>query len=209
LDADELKRAGRIPSRLDSLRFITAHGYCREILSAYLAIEPSAIEYGEGQNGKPFLMNLQTYGKIQFSLAHSTNLALVAVTLTNEVGVDLEHIRQITRMDEVVKWYFAPVEQAEWFATTKSDRILTFWRYWTLKEAYSKAKGEGLVDDLPSFGYHVGVPQTPKLLTASDHDKWVFRELMPSTSFIGALAVHTSNIQLKYWAWSETTWRQG
>src|SRR6476620_6638436 len=78
LSPNEKARAERFRFEIHRNRFIAGRGLLRTILGMYLKIQPDRIQFGLGKNGKPFLSER---GKgLEFNLAHSEEMALVAVT---------------------------------------------------------------------------------------------------------------------------------
>src|SRR5262249_25522819 len=74
---------------------------------------------------------------IRFNLSHSHEMALVAVTLDHEVGVDIERLRPLPRFVELAERFFPPSEPRP---ANETD----FFRQWTRIEAVLKARGVGL-----------------------------------------------------------------
>ena len=77
-------------------------------------------------------------------MTHSDELALIALSLDLELGVDLERRRSISQADRIVESYFTPAEQAQFAGLDEPARADAFLRGWTRKEAILKAKGVGL-----------------------------------------------------------------
>ncbi len=140
LSDDELRRADSF--RFDTLRhrYVIGHGRLREILGLYLGREPGSLRFSSGAFGKPSLASL--HPSLEFNLAHSGGLALVAVSAQPPVGVDLELIATAhLRYEEVAPLAFTRQERAWLEARPEPSAWLS---HWTRKEAYLKALGLGL-----------------------------------------------------------------
>src|SRR5258707_8204663 len=109
--------------------------------------------------GKPYLHG---GSGIEFNLSHSHDMLVVAVSCT-PLGVDLEAIRPVPYALTVAEHWFAPVEYAACLNLRGQDREFAFLRLWTRKEAYLKARGEGLQRALNSFAV-TAEEETPRLL---------------------------------------------
>src|SRR4051812_17773983 len=93
LSEDERERAARFHFRRDAERFVVARGVLRDILGRYLCERPERLRFVYNEFGKPSLAGEHAGGPHRFNLSHSRDLALYAVTLGREVGVDLEFVR--------------------------------------------------------------------------------------------------------------------
>ncbi len=145
LSPDELVRAARFHFPEDSNRFIATRGAVRMILSRYLGVEPSALEFGTGSHGKPFVVN--PFMDIRFNVSHSRDLAMVAVSRGREVGVDVEWVQPDIEFEPIADHYFEPQENWSLRTAPKDERASRFFDLWTQKEARLKAEGVGLVGE--------------------------------------------------------------
>jgi 4'-phosphopantetheinyl transferase len=178
LSNDELQRADRLKIPLVRRRFIAARVHLRWILSQYVTVPPAQLIFQYTASGKPFLPH-----NIEFNLTHSENHALLAVA-RSPVGIDIERLRPIDGLDYIVNSTFTPDERQA-IATIENpiDKIRAFFRCWTCKEAYMKAKGEGFKI---AATFSVSVDAHPRLL----HDQtWKFAELPLPSEYIGVICV--------------------
>src|SRR5688572_21945113 len=107
LSPDERDRAERFYFERDRSRFIIGRGLLRTLLGAYLALEPGRIEFRYGAYGKPAL-NGPVRGKtLQFNLAHSNDMAVFIFSRNRPVGIDVEHIRQMSDEDDFAERFFS------------------------------------------------------------------------------------------------------
>ncbi|MFP5503994.1 MAG: 4'-phosphopantetheinyl transferase family protein, partial [Candidatus Sericytochromatia bacterium] len=84
---------------LDRRRFILCRGLLRRLLGAYLSRPPSTIGFTLGPQGKPRLARSAAVPDLRFNVSHSESVALFAVALGREVGVDLEHVRPLVEAE--------------------------------------------------------------------------------------------------------------
>lgn len=189
LSGDERVRAARLRTTEQRLRFVAAHGAMREILSSYLDCAPEAIRFETSAEGKPFLAN----GSLAFNLSHSEGLALCAVAVSGQIGVDVERIRPVPDADEIVMKFFAPGEAREYLALPPQDRLRAFFSLWTRKEALVKAVGSGLRRPLDSFEVEMApAAPSPRLaFTRPDAGQPPFflRAFTPAAQYTGAVAL--------------------
>ena len=146
LDDAERHRAARLIREDIRQRYVLAHGGARAVLSRYLGVRPDVVAFDRSTTGKPFLSReLRDRSSITFNLSHAHDRALIAVSKTQEVGVDLEFIRADLEVENLSKRFFTPSEHAAIMQTTQDRRTTKFFRYWVAKEALLKAQGIGLV----------------------------------------------------------------
>jgi 4'-phosphopantetheinyl transferase len=151
LASEEISRADRFRFEKDRHRFVVVRGLLRTILGRYLDLEPGQLRFIYGDYGKPALAPEPATNGISFNLSHAHELALVAVTRDRQLGIDLEHIRPIPEVEQIAERILSPQEREMFRALAGTDQLETFFRYWTCKEAYIKARGEGLSLPLDQF----------------------------------------------------------
>mgnify|MGYP000962552137 CR=1 FL=1 len=147
LSADEHVQAERLRTEDLRRRFVVRRARLRELLGRYLEDEPSALRFDRGALGKPSLARPWSDSRLCFSASHSTDLALVAVSLDRALGVDVERVRPMPDLETLCRNYFAPSESEALRRLPESERLASFFRAWVRKEAMLKALGTGL-----SFG---------------------------------------------------------
>ena len=149
LDGQERARSRRFIHADDRRRFVVSHASMRVLLARCLGVPPDAVRYDRESNGKPRLV--PGMGPLQFSLSHSGSVGLLAVTRHRQVGVDVEHVRDMPEALTIAEQHFAPAETEALRSMAPASRRAAFLRCWTHKEAVIKATGEGLGRALDSF----------------------------------------------------------
>ena len=181
LAADEQKRAERFYFQRDRERFITAHGVLRAILGLYLNRAPKYLSFRYSSHGKPALAWESGGDAIRFNMSHSHGVALYAVTRDREVGIDVEFIRRDLAVEQIAERFFSRRETATLRALPTALREHAFFLCWTRKEAYIKARGEGLSLPLDQFDVSL-IPGEPAALLSTRPDS----ERSPSLVAAGA-----------------------
>lgn len=193
LSVDEQTRADRFHFEHHRQRFITGRGILRSLLGRYLQIAPDQLQFNYSDQGKPSLAN-QT---LQFNLAHSQGLALIAISLDRPVGVDLEQIRAIADLNALTQRFFSFTEHAAICSLPLDQQPKAFFRYWTCKEAYLKATGDGL-SKLKGLEISLRSNQSACLANVSQHE-WHLQELAPAEGFVGAIVALQQDCNLTCW----------
>jgi 4'-phosphopantetheinyl transferase len=104
--------------------------------------------------GKPYIQDAPR--SLGFNVSHSQGLAAIAVSEVSDIGVDVEQLRPMEHIPQMVGHFFSTEEQARFAQGSDSDLALLFFQHWTGKEAYIKALGEGLSHPLDRFSVEVG-----------------------------------------------------
>ncbi|MBK9992033.1 MAG: 4'-phosphopantetheinyl transferase superfamily protein [Verrucomicrobia bacterium] len=188
--AEKLK-ASRFLKRADRDRYIVAHGILRELLGKYLLREPSGLAFETGKFGKPKLVLDSGLPLISFNLAHSGDVILYAVANEGQVGIDVEAVRTDLNVLELAQAHFSSDEIEELRAVSPTESVSAFFRYWTLKEAYLKARGDGLGFPLKDFSMTVNSNKLPSIRWAADDplvaERWSVFGLSPAPGYAGAV----------------------
>src|SRR5207245_10576434 len=136
--------------RREQQRFVAAHGMLHDLLGRYLQIQPDRISYVYNAFGKPDL-SPEFDGRLKFNLSHSAGLALIAFAGDSNIGIDIEYIRAQSDYAEIVRGFFSAAEVDQLSVLPNHLYAEAFIGCWTKKEAYLKARGDGLAIPLNSF----------------------------------------------------------
>jgi 4'-phosphopantetheinyl transferase len=205
LSVDERMRADRFYFRQDRERFVVARGLLRTILGRYLDRAPASHAFTYNYYGKPSLVSEAGAEPIRFNVSHSHGTALYAITRDLEVGVDLELIRDGLEVEQIAASFFSPREVSALSALPAELRRRAFFLCWTRKEAYIKARGEGLSLPLDQFEVSL-IPGEPAALmstqTESDEpSRWSLQDLSLASGYVAACAVEGRTRSLFCWQW--------
>ncbi len=190
LSPDETARADRFLRDEHRRRFTVTRGALRILLGRYLSMSPAAVAFAYGDKGKPRFAD--TDACLEFNVSHSNELALVAFANGRALGVDVEWTRTRAAGESIARRFFSPAETTALMALPEADREWAFYACWTRKEAYIKARGEGVSLGLDTFGVTLAPGTPPKLLFAKEGEaevrRWTFEDIDPGPGYAGALA---------------------
>jgi 4'-phosphopantetheinyl transferase len=144
LGEDEIVRVEQYRFDVHRRRFIACRGMLRTILASYLTSTAGGIEFEYGQWGKPRLAGAAGSNRLEFNVAHSEGLGLIAITSGAPVGIDVETANDRMDIEQIAREFFSASEIASILAASGDCRRELFLRYWTRKEAVLKATGIGL-----------------------------------------------------------------
>ena len=207
LSADERARAERFHFEKDREHFIVARGLLRSILGRYLNVDPSQLRFSYSPYGKPSLARESGGADLCFNLSHAGGLALYAVTRGRDIGIDVESIATDSANELVAERFFSIQEVAALRALPENMQSLAFFNCWTRKEAYIKARGEGLSLPLDQFDVSLAPGGPVALLNTAGNpqeaSRWSLRELTPGAGYVAALATEGDSWELRCWQWRD------
>ena len=153
LAPDEQARARRFNHPAHEAAYVLAHGAMRTILAAYQHVPPGELRFVTAESGKPALLHTEPRGRLEFSLSHSGNLALLAVARNRAIGIDIERWDPDVDHTHVAESCFSPAERdALRSLAGNPERVVEgFYSAWSRKEAYLKATGHGVSRGLDHF----------------------------------------------------------
>jgi len=184
---DELARAARFHFPVHRHRYIVGRSQLRRILGSYLKIAPASIAFTYSEFGKPHVPPAQNPAALAFSVSHSEDLCVVAITHIHPLGVDVERIRPDFGGEEVAQSNFAPAEFRELLSLSPDIRPQAFFNCWTRKEAYVKALGAGLQIPLDSFEVSLR-PGEPAVFLRGVAKDWNLLSFLAADQFQAAVA---------------------
>ena len=153
LDDHERTRAKHFLLMEDRLAFATGRALVRSMLSAHAICPAEGWHFSPGSNGKPAIGQISTVPDLRFNISHCRGIVVAAMSLGREVGVDVEFTDLQVDHLEFARAYFAVEEAKQIEALSGELRRDAFFAYWTLKEAYLKATGEGLSLPLSEYAF--------------------------------------------------------
>jgi 4'-phosphopantetheinyl transferase len=152
LSDDERVRLRRFRFERDRRTYLVAHALVRNTLSRYADVPPEAWQFRPGIHGRPEISAPAT--QLRFSLSHTAGLAACAVILERDIGVDVEDRSRRTAAEGAERVFSERERRDLCRASTTDHRDRKFLEYWTLKEAYIKARGLGLSLPLEQFSVY-------------------------------------------------------
>lgn len=196
MTGDERLRCKSFRFQRDRLMFLATRALVRTALSAYVDVPPRAWRFAEGARGKPYIKKPTGLPSLHFNLSNTRGLVVCAVSRTYDlVGVDVEWIDREGETASLADSHFSPIEVRALHALPAELQPGRFFRYWTLKESYIKARGLGLALPLEQFSFLLD--GTLPIRIAFDQRlgenpcRWRFALLSASGSHIVAAAAAT------------------
>jgi 4'-phosphopantetheinyl transferase len=174
------------------LQYLVGRALVRTSLSHYAAVSEAAWRFDTNDYGCPYISEPATCRNIRFNLSHTDELVACAVRSGGDVGVDVENTGRVVDIGELAPSVFAPVEVTSLARSAPQDQRRDFFSYWTLKEAYIKARGMGISLALDGFWFDLTGPSPRIHFTdrcPDDPQRWRFYQYRPTNEHMLAVAV--------------------
>ena len=206
LTPDEVERAGRFHFQVHRDRYVARRGALRWLLGRYLDRDPSVVQLAYGDHEKPRLAG-EAARCLQFNLSDSEDFALIGFDQGNEIGVDIEVVRDMPDAESIAHHFFSSGERRDLSRLPRGERqSLGFFHCWTRKEAYLKAIGKGLAAPLDAFRVTLHPDDPPRFLSfdgqSDEPEHWSLLHLEPAPGVVGALAVRRPGLEARGHRWT-------
>lgn len=189
LDETEHRKAGAFKFNQDRDHYIAAHALLRLALSQHAPVDPSKWRFQHNAYGKPSIQH-SAYQELQFNLSHTQELVGCAIHSQWPLGFDIECHKPLPDLNSLMEYAFSPMEvQAIRQYPTGFAQEQRFFNYWTLKEAYIKAQGQGLSIPLQSFSFYENAQGWQ--LNPTPSNTWYFHHEKYREHHQWAIAIHT------------------
>ncbi len=207
LSEDEVTRFKRYRFAADQRKFAVARSSLRQILAHYSHQPPASLAFDYGVRGKPQLRN---HASLQFNLSHSGEYALCGVARQG-LGVDIEQLRPMDSLEGLIRRCLASSEQQAMGKVAPAHQSKAFLEYWTCKEAYLKATGQGISESLTAI--EVELTPTPRLNLPTpekrthqwpdkgQHQPWQLRVFVPCNGYTAAVVASPEVAHIRLWAY--------
>lgn len=151
------------------------------LLAAYLGVKPADVKLASQKKGKLFVLNDPS---LFFNLSNSDNLSVYAFSRDNEVGVDIEKIRELPDIDQLIDKNLTTGEKS-YLLKNPEQKLSLFFKFWTCKESYLKAIGEGmrLTPENLEFSFEKESIRLHSVKYGFEADSWHFQVYFPEGKY--------------------------
>jgi len=170
-------------------RFAASRRLIKYVAGRVVQAAPHTVELAYRPGGRPYLRGC---GQIDISLSHTGDLLLLGLTRRGDIGVDVEQSDRRMRLTGIERRFWTPYEIEVLSGVAEEERPREMVRLWTLKEAYSKAIGQGMRFRFNAFGF--GVAGRPRVLTPDGlpgtGEEWTFGSSAVEGGYTVSWALH-------------------
>ncbi|WP_373516842.1 4'-phosphopantetheinyl transferase superfamily protein [Pricia sp.] len=201
LSHHEKEKAGRFKFDIHREQSIISRGILRTLLGKYFEKHPRELEFGYTAYDKPYLKNESS---LRFNVSHSGNRAVFGFVQDGEIGVDIEKVKNNLEVMDIAQHFFSSDEIKALEVLPLHERIAAFYRCWTRKESFIKAKGSGLSFPLTSFSVSLDAEKAEVLRTdwdTGEKAEWRMFSFEPDEGYLGALSVRANCSNLRQMDW--------
>jgi 4'-phosphopantetheinyl transferase len=190
LSIEEQERARRFLVERPRNEFLLTRGTLRSLLAQYFGGTPQEVRFRYAGHGKP---TLEGDSGLSFNVSHTNGLALMAFVKQRAIGVDVENMGREVEAERLAERFFSEHERQALRRLGGDELQAAFFRCWTRKEAYIKAKGHGLSLPLHQFDVSIAEGDRDALLAtrpdAAEAERWTICDIAMGTGYAAALAV--------------------
>ncbi len=137
------------------------------------------IEFQFSKNDRPSLLGTH----IDFNISHTDGIVVCAISKENKVGIDIEYVKDVG-----LQYYTETMTRTQWNEINSStDRLQTFFKYWTMKESVLKVDGRGIT--LP-----LDIMEVTNNSIELDSGKWYINPLEIKKGYIAHFATKIRDI---------------
>lgn len=201
LTEDERQRAARFYFEPDQRRFGTTRGLLRGLLGVALGTHPADVTLVEGAFGKPHLDPRHGARDLHFNVSHSGDFAVLALTRSVRVGVDIELMKPSRDLTHLAHRVFHPDEIRLLEGSQEPALLERFYRIWARKEAAAKALGRGIGTDFTSFsawwGEARGGTCILREVEGNGTTAWQVRDLELVDGYTSAVAFDSPDLEVR------------
>lgn len=181
--------------------YLVAHALVRKVLSLYADIPPQDWVFVSGAHGKPEVQNASFTG-LRFNLTHTADLCACVVTRDTRCGVDAEYTERKNKLLPIANRMFSDIELGTFENRTEDEIRQRFFYYWTLREAYVKARGTGLGGSSKTFSFRIDEHDSDRksaeieFADEKQNDlagEWQFEIFQPDTDHVISVALQSGD----------------
>ncbi|MFS4481476.1 4'-phosphopantetheinyl transferase family protein [Hyunsoonleella sp. 2307UL5-6] len=199
LSKEELIKASKFRFDKDRQQFIITRGVLRYLSGNYLKINPKDVNLIYSEFGKPYF-DMDT--TLKFNVSHAEDLAVIGFVNNYDFGIDVEYTKRTFDILDIVDNYFSKHEIKALKKIAKPLQTEAFYRGWTRKEAFVKAKSKGLSFPLDSFSISIETDENAELYETiwdeNEKDLWRIIPFQTTKGYKAAFAVKGTISSVKY-----------
>jgi len=188
----ELVRYRQFHFEYDRQLFVATRVLLRCVLSRFGTAAPREWRFARNAYGRSAIASPSAVQGLHFNLSHTRDLVVCAVSACKTIGVDAEWVAPVRPTAVIVPWALSSQEALFMATLPPAAQRIAFYRFWTLKEAYVKARGMGLSLPLSDVMFdirdkhRIDVAFKGKITDCAMH--WRFRQFSVFGRYIVAIA---------------------
>ncbi len=187
----------KLKSRRD--QFIITRAITRHIIADAINCKQNEIDFSTQQYGKPYCSHPNV--GLHFNLSHSLDVGVIAINLTQEIGIDVQHHRPQQKIIKMAQRFFADSEISLIKQLSESDLEHAFFHIWVRKEALLKATGTGFTQGLSQYAVVSDHLQSSQCHLQCDNNDYYINDIPAPAHYSSAVASKQQNCQYTVCHW--------
>ncbi len=190
LSETERQQERRFVFPQDRHRYLVTRALVRSVLTFYAPIQPVDWIFSSNRYGRPSIANEHPGVKdLSFNVSHTNDVVVLAIAQGRKVGVDIENAGTRHIRADIAERFFAREEFDAICQLPQLRRHERLVEYWTLKEAYAKARGLGLSIPLNrcTFRFLNATRIEMAIADGSQQDGWSVWQLRVAAEYVVAV----------------------
>ncbi|WOD43237.1 4'-phosphopantetheinyl transferase family protein [Hwangdonia lutea] len=200
----EKEKASNFHFKKDQNKYIMSRGALRVLSACYLNRNAKEIEFEYGEYGKP---EYNFDSDLKFNISHSGDLIVLSFVKEFDIGVDIEKVKADFDIFEIAANFFSDLEIKTLKKVPKDKQVEYFYRCWTRKESFIKAKAMGLSFPLDSFSVCINSDKKTAVLETkwdiNEKDTWSLFTFSPQPNYIGAVSIQGNINAIEYFNFND------
>ena len=197
LSNNEIERVNKIRVEKKKHQHIITKGMIKKLLSNILNKDPYKIELLYNTHGKPFINEKYNGSSVEFNTSHSGEYALIAITLDNKIGVDIQKIKPEVDFKALSNRFFSNDEKHELMKLDEHKQQDAFYLGWVRKESFIKATGMGVAYGLDRFSVPLNKEDNSNVVISDyKNKKWHCYDLIEFSNYKTALTTCANNVDI-------------
>jgi 4'-phosphopantetheinyl transferase len=183
-------------------RTLLGRALIRALVFDMTGVDGNEFQIRAGGNGKPFVRLPSGDDGPAISVSHSGAVVVAAVTRLGALGIDVEYHRPNRPLESLAAFAFGERERA-----VAAQSPGQFYRIWSLREAMSKATGNGLREAADRTDRIPAGPDTGAWTINDADGTWLLAHLTPLAEYSLAIAVRPGpNDPVAPWSSAAIDW---
>jgi 4'-phosphopantetheinyl transferase len=206
LPPGEQEKTALVASEAQRARLTLSRAWVRGILAKYLNQPAPEITIRRSPRGKPQVVPRDGEPPLHFSVSHAGDHMLVAITRSDDVGVDLERMTRLADVERIAARFFSRGEYDALLGLAQEQRADAFFRAWVRKESVVKALGTGIATAFDAFTVSMGKDPQHEIdvtgITGIDRQRlWVRLLDIGRVDYLAAVAFGFPDAKVHYAEW--------
>jgi 4'-phosphopantetheinyl transferase len=155
LSEEEQLRHQRLRFERDRASYLAAHALLRMGLAEHTGQAPELWRFARAQHGKPLVAEPAHLRSLEFNLSHAAEVVACVVSAAGCCGIDVERTSDAPELKHLAQDHFTDQERSALEALDPAAGLVRFFDLWSLKEAYLKAQGIGLLGKPRSVSFRI------------------------------------------------------